>query len=313
VEGKWLMTTWEWTLPQALRDHLQTHWQSTQHFGLLLDKFSPYAEYEYTFRERGQVKTARGYRLGKDNLKRTWINNALTTQKHLSPVIQANVDRWQKMVDGAGGKSQPMYTASPLIVGLGVGHVLESSITLEHNTGVPLIPGSALKGLARNVGLIEVARATLEEPQLDELAKLEEEITKGKTDGFTKQKQGADLTFVTQFVQIFGTLEAAGNIVFVDAIYTGDRPPDYHLDIMNPHFPKYYSDSSGHTPPSDDQSPIPVPYLTVGTRQEFTFAVLPRRKGATEGIDKAWEWLQEGLTEFGVGAKTSQGYGLFIV
>lgn len=310
------MTPWEWTLPQALREHLKNHWQSTQHFGLLLDKFSPYAEYEYTYKERGQEKRGRAYRLGKDNLKRTWINEALSTQKHLTPIVQANVERWQKMIETAGGKFEEMTTASPLIVGLGAGHVLETSITLDRNTGMPLIPGSALKGLARNVGLIEVARTVLEEPQIDDLIRLEDELVellREKRESLTKQKQTPDWDTAEQFIHIFGTPEAAGNVVFVDAIYVGDKPPAYHLDIMNPHFPKYYGDS-GRTPPSDDQSPIPVPYLTVGTGQKFQFAVLPRRQDIQDAIparDKAWEWLREGLTEFGVGAKTSQGYGLF--
>lgn len=309
------MTTWEWTLPKSLREYLQSHWQSTQHFGLLLDKFSPYAEYEYTYKERGQEKKGRAYRLGKDNLKRTWINQALSIQKHLTPIVQANVARWQEMVEAADGISQPMTTTSPLIVGLGAGHVLETNITLDRNTGMPLIPGSALKGLARNIGLIEVARAVLEAPQIDDLARLEDRLVELSKD---QEKLSEAPDVVRQFINIFGTPEAAGNVVFVDAIYAGDKPPAYHLDIMNPHFPDYYGKkkdwNGNYIPPSDDQSPIPVPYLTVGTGQKFRFAVLPRRQDIQVAIparDKAWEWLWKGLTEFGVGAKTSQGYGLF--
>lgn len=305
------MTTWEWhLLPKDLRDHLRSHWQSAQHFGLLLDKFSPS---KGTYQDKGRNKEV--YFGSKDGFKQRWLNEWIGA--HTFPdFIGHHTERWKKVVETAGGKFEEMTTASPLIVGLGAGHVLETSITLDRNTGMPLIPGSALKGLARNVGLIEVARTVLEEPQIDDLIRLEDELVellKEKRESLTKQKQTPDWDTAEQFIHIFGTPEAAGNVVFVDAIYVGDKPPAYHLDIMNPHFPKYYGDS-GRTPPSDDQSPIPVPYLTVGTGQKFQFAVLPRRQDIQDAIparDKAWEWLREGLTEFGVGAKTSQGYGLF--
>lgn len=300
-------TTWEWELPKALQEHLRDDWQCTQHFGLILDKLLP-SKGKYI--DKGKDKEVDLG--GKEGFNHRWLSEwiAAYNVQTFPEFIKYHPKRWQKMVEAGGGISQQMTTASPLIVGLGGGHVLETSITLDRNTGMPLIPGSALKGLARNVGLIEVARAVLQEPQIDDLTQLEDELIAGKRSGFTKQKQTPDFTIVEQFIHIFGTPEAAGNVAFIDAIYAGDKQPAYHLDIMNPHFPKYYGDS-GKTAPSDDQNPIPVPYLTVDVGQKFQFAVLPRRQGVTQWLDIAWKWLQEGLTEFGVGAKTSQGYGLF--
>src|SRR5690606_26251990 len=66
-----------------------------------------------------------------------------------------------------------LVTAAPLIVGLGGEHVLETTITLDRNTGAPFIPGSALKGLTRTVALIELAQALPFEEGVDRLAKLQ--------------------------------------------------------------------------------------------------------------------------------------------
>lgn len=300
------MTTWDWTLPQALRNHLQNQWQQSQHFGLLLDKFSPSSGTYQVHKKHKPPETVQ-LSFGKDGFKQLWLNEWIDT--HTFPdFIKHHIQRWQAMVTGTGGTQYTLTTASPLIVGLGIGHVLETGIILDRNTGMPLIPGSVLKGLARNLGLIKVAQAVLEAPQLADLADLEAEIEQGKREGFSKQKETPDFNIVKLFVHIFGTPKSIGNVVFVDAIYAGTEKPSYHLDIMNPHFPKYYG---GDTPPSDDQSPIPVPYLTVATGQHFHFALLPRRSNMPNSIDTAWTWLKEGLTDFGVGAKTSQGYGLF--
>ncbi|MGQ9768904.1 MAG: type III-B CRISPR module RAMP protein Cmr6, partial [Anaerolineae bacterium] len=112
------------------------------------------------------------------------------------------------------------------------------------------------------------------------------------------------------FRLIFGTTAVAGRAVFLDAI-PKDKPT-LDLDIMNPHFPKYYS---GEEPPTDWQSPVPVYFLAVAPQTEFRFAVGWR--GALDEEAKrlqslAITWLKTGLQELGAGAKTSAGYGYFV-
>lgn len=328
---------WKWTLPDETATHIAQTWHTADHLGLLLDKFTPYAEYKY--RERGEEHV--GYRLGPKNLKRDWLKDALQSaanSRAASAVLQAQRDRQIEMVQAACGRCELLLTASPLIVGLGAGHVLETAITLDRNTGAPLIPGSALKGLARTVGLISVAEKLprtdwlVEKRNDDEiiparLIRLEEWIvsfddlrTPEAIDHLLYQVLGPDsdakpidekaLRLAADFRAVFGTTECAGGIVFLDSLYAGSRLPQYHIDIMNPHFPKYYT---GDSAPSDDQSPVPVPYLTVTADppQPFIFAVLPRTQGAAPLVKRAGAWLMRGLKEFGVGAKTAQGYGLF--
>lgn len=330
-----------WTLPDKTVEHLNQTWQTTDHLGLLLDKFTPYAEYEYQERVQGQWQTRVGYRLGSKDLKREWLKDALQSavnSRVASAVLQAQRDRQIEMVQAACGRCELLLTASPLIVGLGAGHVLETAITLDRNTGAPLIPGSALKGLARTVGLISVAEKLpridwLTETRSDDeiipaaLTRLEQWIVSSDelsdpealTNLATQvlELEPAEISIdpkmlrlATDFRAVFGTTGYAGGVVFLDSLYAGDRLPKYHIDIMNPHFPKYYT---GDSAPSDDQNPVPVPYLTVTADppQPFIFAVLPRTPDATPLVKRAGTWLIRGLKEFGVGAKTAQGYGLF--
>jgi len=76
------------------------------------------------------------------------------------------------------------------------------------------------------------------------------------------------------------------------------------IDIINPHYPEYYSSSK---PPADWQTPNPIKFLTV-EKTKFQFVLLSKNQAL---LDKAYSWLKEALQEFGVGAKTSLGYGIF--
>jgi CRISPR-associated protein Cmr6 len=156
-----------------------------------------------------------------------------------------------------------------MVVGLGSGSVLETSMALHRIYGFPIIPGSGLKGLTK-------AYAELE----------------------SKDKR--------EIEQIFGTQDSAGKVIFFDAIPL--EFPKLKLDIMNPHYQEYYSDSSGKTPPADYLSPNPIFFLTVDKGAKFYFAVASKENGLAT---KAKEWLEKALKKLGVGAKTSAGYGYF--
>jgi len=160
-----------------------------------------------------------------------------------------------------------------MVVGLGGASVLETDITLHHLYGLPIIPGSALKGLARSYTLLNEGR--------DEDDPL--------------------------FADVFGTVKEskrAGGVVFFDAFPVAS--PRFQLDVMNPHYGEYYR---GQSPPADYLSPTPVYFLTVA-RTTFLFA-LAARDGRQEWLRAAAGWLQKGLETMGVGAKTTAGYGYF--
>ena len=113
-----------------------------------------------------------------------------------------------------------------------------------------------------------------------------------------------------QWRTIFGAEDEAGQAIFFDAIPA--QFPTLKLDIMNPHYPQYYEDKSGRVAPTDWQSPRPVYFLTVAPDIEFCFAVGWRGAKENESLRQVAEaWLKAGLTELGVGSKTSAGYGYF--
>jgi len=112
------------------------------------------------------------------------------------------------------------------------------------------------------------------------------------------------------FAAVFGTPPpnaSAGKVIFFDAVPANPANLKLDLDVMNPHYSQYYQGSS---PPADYLNPVPVFFLTIGLGSEFLFAVAAKNKDASLA-QQAQGWLQAGLREMGVGAKTVAGYGLW--
>ncbi|MEZ8219596.1 RAMP superfamily protein [Candidatus Fervidibacteria bacterium JGI MDM2 SSWTFF-3-K9] len=169
-------------------------------------------------------------------------------------------------------QAQPVWR---FVVGLGAVHVLETGITLHRIFGLPIITGSALKGVARAYA----------------------QLVEGKPEDDP------------ELIAIFGTTERAGSVVFLDAIPL--EVPNFQLDIMNPHYPNYYR-TPEKNPPADWESPNPVFFLTV-TGTPYRFAIASRSEQGNHLLDLAERWLKGALTELGIGAKTSADYGFWDV
>ena len=190
-----------------------------------------------------------------------------------------------------------------LVVGLGGHSVYETSMTLHHIYGIPYIPASSIKGVVRSWII----------SQLFQLTETELKNTK-KEDIGNKQEDKA--LQCREFCEWFGCPAKSilgkshkGNLTFFDAFPT--ETPRIEPDIMTVHYSKYYQ---GSEPPTDTQTPIPIPFLTV-TKSPFLFLV-----GADEKLDiqstkidnkNIQEWLRSALTQHGIGAKTAIGYGYF--
>ena len=79
------------------------------------------------------------------------------------------------------------------------------------------------------------------------------------------------------------------------------------MDVMTPHHPKWLD---GEKPPTDFDSPVPVPFVSV--RGKFRVAVSwhgPMSEKAACWTELGFDLLTEALREWGVGGKTSSGYG----
>lgn len=183
-----------------------------------------------------------------------------------------------------------LTTTAPLVVGLGGGSILEAGINLHRLYGMPLIPGSALKGLARSwVRHEHNPNETALEPR-----------------DIDNPDAPAD---PNQHTVLFGDTLDAGDIVWCDAWYVprnGSRP--LWQDVITEHHPGYNRHRGGEAgnPPWDFDDPNPNPFIS--TRGTFLFAVAGP---SLEWAQAAMYILRRALAEYGVGAKTSSGYGRF--
>ena len=105
---------------------------------------------------------------------------------------------------------------------------------------------------------------------------------------------------------LFGSQEGVGVIQFWDGFPVD--VPKLKVDIMNNHFQDYYSDSKGMVAPSDDMNPNPVPFIVIDSGSEFYFPIVA---DSQNNLSKAIEFLKSALSDLGVGAKSSVGYGIF--
>jgi CRISPR-associated protein Cmr6 len=261
----------------------------------------------------------------------------------LNQLLAACRRRWEAMLQSYE-PNVVQFTASPewrIIIGLGAGHVLETSISLHRIYGVPFIPASAVKGITRAQAFWEIAeqlgvpsveadeakrrekakRKTLLQ-LLDQLLSEGEENAQQETLEWLQKDelcrevvavQSLDIdhwqALARDFYKVFGTTERQGQIVFFDAYPT--LAPKLKLDIMNPHYADYYQqkvDKTGKpTPPANYLSPVPVYFLTV-ERTPFIFALSSHDSHLRQTAEA---WLKAALSNLGIGSKTAAGYGFF--
>lgn len=215
--------------------------------------------------------------IGKSEEKSNWLKG-FVSDNHVDRRLAEQVyQRWQRAVTAMQAQSFLARTEWRMVVGLGGETVLETDLALHHLYGIPFIPGSALKGLTRAYVTGEVHKSKkIEDDDLD-------------------------------VQRIFGTQKDAGSVIFFDAMPV-DGKIELDLDIMNAHYPKYYGEK---LPPANNQKPNPVTFLTV-TNTTFLFALAPRRPNKdAKDVTLAMEWLLAALQKYGVGGKTSAGYGYF--
>jgi CRISPR type III-B/RAMP module RAMP protein Cmr6 len=185
-----------------------------------------------------------------------------------------------------------LCTGGRLIIGLGNENVLETGIRLHHTYGIPVIPGSALKGLASHYCDHSWGQRGEKEPP-------------DENQQFRRDGKYHDL--------LFGTTDDGGVIAFHDAWILPESLNDggLMLDVMTPHHPKWQTNEA---PPTDFDSPIPVAFLSVSGmfRVRVSWAGPFECQEAEKWTDLAFCLLKEALAEWGVGGKTSSGYGRLV-
>jgi CRISPR-associated protein Cmr6 len=179
--------------------------------------------------------------------------------------------RWTSLQQSRSLLTVEATLGGPLAVGLGDSSPLEVGLTLHKIYGVPMIPGSAIKGTClRAIAMLPDAQRSTAK-------------------------------------HLFGSQDSAGYAVFHDAWLVPQSMP-LQLDVITVHHPSYYQLSNAW--PTDFDDPVPVAFLSVPAGGRFFFAVeVPGASEAWKTFVE--HMLHSALTELGIGAKTQAGDGWY--
>jgi CRISPR-associated protein Cmr6 len=198
----------------------------------------------------------------------------------------------------------PLSISWRLVIGLGASHPQETSMTLHHIYGIPYIPGSAIKGVTRHWAILKFADNNRKDNE-----KFEDAIKRiaGALENGNDLNIEVDKITFKDLIEIFGTQKQQGKVIFFDAYPVGEIK--LKIDIMNPHYPEYYSKGQ---PPADWQNPVPIKFLTI-ENTKFSFYLTSKTEDDPNKnlLNIAKKLLLEALKDYGIGAKTSLGYGIF--
>lgn len=317
------MRTFTYLFPRDVRELIGSP-ENVDNLSLLIDRFAPFAE------EKGTLKTS-GTVLKKFFRGSPPIGNEAITE------YSRYLHEYLRMLDRKAQKVGILRTKSRLVVGLGDESIYETSIRLLRNYGMPYIPGSALKGIARYRGIEAIAEANPERDFYDTVKCIDNALQNGKRVKELSQELkpanvGGVQVSVETLARLFGRAGDKGRegcAVFFDALVSPIAKPTetsrikellvrelsvrnnlvsvLDFDIMNPHYGPYYQEKK---PPAEWHEPKPITFLTVRKNVPFVFAV-GTSKVCEKGAEVAWELLRDALVRNGVGAKTALGYGRF--
>jgi CRISPR-associated protein Cmr6 len=219
-------------------------------------------------------------------------------------LYKAAFDRWKQSLPELTVADE-LQTLGRLIVGLGTENVLETGIRLHHTYGMPILPGLALKGLAAHYCDQVWGERDNSNPS-DDVVKFRGPRKEDRANNRPAEPQG-------QYHKLlFGTTDDSGCIIFHDAWFVPDSESEpLKLDVMTPHH-SGWNNVEKPEPPTDFDSPVPVPFLSVSGK--FHVAVSwcgPASNKAEAWRDTAMDCLRAALFHWGIGGKTTSGYGRF--
>lgn len=184
-----------------------------------------------------------------------------------------------------------LKTYDKLSIGMGIGSIFETNLTMHPVYGLPYIPGSSIKGCLRSF-LIRKHFENVENKALE-------------------SKWFRDIFGNTQ---VLNEIDQKGMFGFMDA-YPLDGFQVAN-DIMTPHYGDYYNKDKKE--PVDTSRPNPIHFLVIKD-SSFSFRIGCKLKFNITIDDKTLcvsQFLMNSLTEMlttqGLGAKTAIGYGFFI-
>jgi len=285
-----------------------------EHIGLGYGSWAPVAGSNVPQDKRGKVP---------DGDRRNWLSELAGDSPQriaVSKDYRHAFDRWKASFLPPDYMSE-LTLAGRLLVGHGNSSPTEVGLTVHHTWGVPMIPGSALKGLlAHYIDAKYGPRNDLppwdQEGEETERAKWQSvswdgnRIQRGPGQHYRALFGSPDAEQDDQMRRYeFDAGAARGLVVFHDALYIPNNAGDeldtpYAVDVLTVHQKRYY-DGAGSTWACDFDDPIPVAFLSVRPGARFQLAL----SGPPDWTELAGALLSDALADWGVGGKTSAGYG----
>ena len=186
-----------------------------------------------------------------------------------------------------------METTAPLIVGKGDQNIHEFGITMQHPWGVPVIPGSAIKGV------------------LSMFAHENGDENWQKSSLLVPPVPSGDYSLIMFGGEDLKGNPHAGSLDFMDAWWIPEGGQDaarkpFIEDITTVHNRQYYQEKEDAFP-DGMENPLPVSFIVVRPGTKFFFSI----RGAALWCELAKEMLIDAGRKYGFGAKTRVGYGRF--
>lgn len=253
-----------------------------------------------------------------------WLEDLSKSQ--VSPDYRHALERWRCSFTSEGDRLAEVTFASRLLVGHGNASATGVGLNVHHTWGVPIIPGSALKGLLAHYveavyGPDELGGSPsgegldgddLERVRYRGVIREGRRIVHGPGEVYRALFGAPDADRDRRDSETGATVgAAAGGVVFHDALYvprqvggTGEYRLPFAADVLTVHQKRYY-DKAGVVMPSDHDDPNPVAFLTVRPGAHFLIAL----SGRADWTKLAFHLLEQALTEWGIGGKTAAGYG----
>jgi len=205
--------------------------------------------------------------------------------------------RIAKLVSTQQGSVRRYKQISPMVTGIGLPHPIENGFLWHHTMGIPYLPGSSIKGMVH-------AWAT-EWGGTEDKEEIRFLFGSGTEDNSKQSEAGKKDESDKQDI-------CTGNIIFFDAFPVENC--QLMAEIITPHVGKW--NLEGEEPPSDWNSPVPIPFLAIKPGAIFQFALAPRNCSLEPAenakyVKKAFEYLEMALKTIGMGAKTSIGFGRY--
>ncbi|MBA3884771.1 MAG: type III-B CRISPR module RAMP protein Cmr6 [Acidobacteria bacterium] len=271
-----------------------------------------------------------------DDRRAKWLHEVAAIP--VSPDYSRAFESWKKSFSDSGDRVFELVLASRLLVGHGNSSATDVGITVHHTWGVPMVPGSAVKGLVAH--FVDAVYGP-DDPERNAWDQAGDERARADYQGVTWRGRRIARGPGAVYRTLFGAPDAgednalrergldagaaAGLVAFHDALYVPDCVPDdkpFAADVLTVHQGEYYEAGlkwakwqehrHGSEPPvpwpSDYDSPNPVAFLTVRPGARLLFAL----SGPADWTELGERLLRRALENWGVGGKTSAGYGRLV-